>query len=100
LGDSRIDEEIEGIFKPSLEALSLMAFGDLSGNALPISSKEVPAIYMILSIRSSTSDHGFLDIRRINYLYAFYPSGGRPISEVLSHPVGGGSIEREDYWDP
>jgi len=95
LGDSRIDDEIGGLFKPSLEALSLMAFGDLSGNASPISSKEVPARYMNLSIRSSTSDHVFLDIRQVHCPCTFYLSGGRPISRAPLHPVGGGSIERE-----
>lgn len=100
LGDSRIDEEMGGLFKPSLEALSLMALGDLSGNASPISSKEVPARYMNLSIRFSTSDHEFLDIRHVHYPYTIYLSGGRPISRVPLHPVGGGSIEREHSRGP
>ena len=100
LGDSRIDEEIDGLFKPSLEALSLMAFGDLLGNAWPISSKEVPARYMNLSVRSSTSDHEFLDIRQIHCPYTFCRSGGRLFSRMPLHPVGRGSIEREYYLSP
>jgi len=51
------DAWIIGLFKPSLEAFSLMALGDLRGKDAMISSNDLSEMYRSFSLPSSSSVH-------------------------------------------